>query len=89
MAEKEKTEIKEKKPGFFEAPTGGMSMRRLGAFILIWASIAGSVLGAVFRLDWKSIAVLSAIPLVAAVLLLFFTTWGDVEKVVRAARSKE
>ena len=74
--------------GFFYAPGGGKSMRRLGAFILILASIGGSFAGAFRGLDWRTILVLTAVPLAGAVLLLFFTTWGDVEKVIKAAKGK-
>lgn len=67
-----------------EEKSGQKSMRRLLALIFsIDGLISGNV--AICRgSDWQTVAVSFGIPIFAAVILLFFTTWGDITEIVKA-----
>lgn len=67
---------------------GDYSIRRVLALIFsILACVAGST--AVFMgLDWKVCAVVFGVPVAAVLVLLFFTTWGDIISMVNAARGR-
>lgn len=63
-------------------------MRRFLAFLF---ALAGTGFGgyAIYKYDdWKIVAAAFGIPYLASIILLFFTTWGDVAKVVKAAKSE-
>jgi len=47
--------------------------------------IVALVMGA----DWKAVAVAVGVPIVAVLVLLFFTTWSDVATVVALIRRKQ
>lgn len=72
----------------FEESDGVWSIRRVLAAILVAAAIAAIICGIVFGVVWQVVAAGAGLPLLAAVLLLFFTTWSDIESVISAAKGK-
>lgn len=76
------------KVGPFQEQDGSWSLRRcLAAFFAILFS--GAIAGILVQLNvvtnpWIVVAILG-IPVVAVLLLMFFTTWGDIAEVVSAA----
>jgi hypothetical protein len=60
---------------------GNFSMRRVLAFVL---TVAGIVL-LFTQASWQP----GAVSIGAALLLLFFTTWGDVAAVIKAAKGAQ
>lgn len=67
----------DKKVTFFTDENGLHSMRRLLAFILTLTAIAVCGASLYFKASWQVILVAAGLPLAAAILMLFFTTWGD------------
>lgn len=61
---------------------GAVSMRRILAFLLVLASIGFGILSIVLNKDWKVLLVATSVPVTAAIVLMFFTTWGDIAQVV-------
>ena len=72
----------------FEESQGVWSIRRVLAAVLVAAAIAAIICGIDFNVTWQVIAAGAGFPLLAAVLLLFFTTWSDIESVISAAKGK-
>lgn len=72
----------------FQESTGDYSIRRVlaGLFSLL-ACISGSS-SIFFQLDWKIVAVAFGVPIVAVLVLLFFTTWGDVIETIKTVKGK-
>ena len=70
----------------FHEEEGVFSMRRVLAFILALVSIALGTVTILLKSEWQVVACAIGIPLLATVLLLFFTTWGDVASVVKAVK---
>lgn len=70
----------------FHETDGVYSMRRVLAFILALVSIGLGVVTVLLKSDWQVVACAIGIPLLATVLLLFFTTWGDVASLVKAVK---
>lgn len=66
----------------FKGGSGRTSSRRVLAFILSFAGIISGGFAIFYKLDWKSIAVAFGIPLFFATMLLLFTTWADVARVI-------
>jgi len=65
---------------------GPVSMRRVLAFLLAVASIGLLVAGILVVEKGWFVFIGGTIPLAGALLLLFFTTWGDIAKVANAVR---
>ena len=74
--------------GFFTDKDGLKSMRRLLAFMLVITSIIDSVLSIIFSYDWKITLIITAVPLVGAIVILYFTSWTDVKETIQAVRGK-
>jgi len=76
-----------KKPGPFQESDGSVSMRRIIALVFALAAIALFFVGGIN----KSIeAVYGGVGcILAVVILLFFTTWDDISKVVEAVKGKQ
>lgn len=74
-----------KKPGFFRESDGSLSMRRLlAAFFAVMAMALFALAFTYSAVGWY--VFLPGIACIAAVLLLlFFTTWGEIAEVVKAA----
>lgn len=66
----------------FTDSKGATSMRRILAFMLVLTTIAMGVLCVVLGKDWKVLLVATSVPVVSAIILMFFTTWGDIANVV-------
>ena len=78
-----------KKVGFFTDENGYRSLRRLLAFIFAIVFIVidcGSIL---WLDDWKIALVCGGLALIGCLLMMFFTTWGDVANVTKAIRGKD
>ena len=72
----------------FEETSGVFSMRRVCALILVLASIALGVLTILCSCTWQVVACAIGVPLAAALLLFFFTTWQDITAIVKAWKDK-
>jgi hypothetical protein len=70
----------------FHETEGVFSMRRVLAFILAIVSIGLGVVTVLLKSEWQVVACAIGIPLLGTVMLLFFTTWGDVASVVKAVK---
>ena len=82
-------EQKEKKVNFFTDENGDLSMRRLLAFIFGITSV-GVCIGSVFFMnEWKTVLVGSGVPLAGSLLMMLFTSWGDVASVAKAVKGKD
>lgn len=77
------------KPNFFTDENGILSMRRLLAFMLTVCAIGVLVASVIVEFDWKVLLVGSGVPLVAALLMMFFTSWSDIASVARAVKKGE
>lgn len=71
---------------FFSEENGALSMRRLLAFLFGITAIANSTAGLIQHADWKAIAFSAGLPLVGALLMMFFTSWSDVSSVIDAVK---
>ena len=76
------------KIGFFTDKDGLKSMRRLLAFMLIITSIVDCLLSVIFSYDWKITLIITAVPLVGAIVILYFTSWTDISETVKSVRGK-
>ncbi len=79
---------------FREAPKsdgtpGPVSLRRVLAAFFAVAAVAVVIVALVMGADWKAVAVAVGVPIVAVLVLLFFTTWSDVATVVALIRRKQ
>ena len=72
-----------------ECPKGQVSMRRVLAAFFAAMSIPTEAIALYFQLPWQSIACVAGIPVVAVLLLLFFTTWNDIAIAINMATKKE
>ena len=70
--------------GIFKEADGQWSMRRVLAFALAVAGIVSGIQS--FGQDWQTVAASFGIPIAAALVLLFFTTWGDIAAIVNAVK---
>lgn len=70
----------------FKESTGEWSMRRVLAFLFAFAAIASGFVSVFLGAEWKTIAASFCAPGAICLLLLLFTTWGDVASLVSAAR---
>lgn len=75
--------------GFLQSKEGNSSSRRLLAFIFGIAGLAFFVVALFLNCDWKVLLVVGGVPILACLILLFFTTWSDVAQVVNAFKGKE
>ena len=65
----------------FQEADGDFSMRRLLAFLFALVSFVAGLICVYKGEPWQAIAVSFGIPAVTSILLLFFTTWGDVAQI--------
>ena len=72
--------------GIFKESDGAWSMRRVLAFIGFIAGIACGIIAVIFGKTWQDIAIAFGMPISAALILLFFTTWTDVIGIINAVR---
>ena len=71
----------------FRGPSGQISMRRVVAFIYAVAGIAAGFLCVLHgESDWKAISAAFGIPSLVSVVLLLFTTWGDLSRTIDAVK---
>lgn len=70
--------------GIFKEADGQWSMRRVLAFALAVSGIVSGIMS--FGQDWQTVALSFGIPVAAAIILLFFTTWGDIAAIINAAK---
>lgn len=74
------------KEGAVDGNTGPVSMRRVLAFLLAVAAI-GLFIGGLFFSETNWYCFIPGIAcLVGTLLLLFFTTWGDVAEIAKALK---
>lgn len=78
-----------KKTNFFTDENGTLSMRRLLAFMLTLCAIGVLIASIVIQFEWKTLLVGSGVPLIAALLMMFFTSWSDIASVARAVKKGE
>ena len=71
--------------GPFQEADGAISMRRILAMFFSLASVALGVLAIPSAPGWY-VFIPSGLCIIAALLLLFFTTWGDIASIVREAK---
>ena len=67
-------------------PESPVSMRRVLALLMCIFSFVGLVFAIVAHAEWQVCLVVVAVPIVAMLALMFFTTWSDVAYVVSAAK---
>ena len=79
----------EKKTNFFTDENGILSMRRLLAFMLTLCAMGVLIASIIVQFEWKTLLVGSAVPLIAALLMMFFTSWSDIATVARAVKKGE
>ena len=90
MESKEKTPEAPRKPyNIFKGTSGDYSMRRALAFLLAISGIVTIIISILKQADWKCILIAGLVPLGASVLLLLFTTWGDIQKVIKAVKGDD
>lgn len=70
--------------GIFKESDGQWSMRRVLAFALAVSGIVAGIQS--FGQEWQVVAVSFGIPIAAALILLFFTTWSDIASIINAAK---
>ncbi len=70
----------------FKEPNGQWSMRRTLAFIFSVVAVVASVLMVINQSDFKLALAIICPLLITVLLLLFFTTWSDVARVVKVAK---
>jgi hypothetical protein len=70
----------------FEEEKGVWSIRRVLAMVLVCAAIMAAVLCIVKMLPWQFVLAVVGVFLLAAIIILFFTTWSDIAKVTAAVR---
>ena len=70
--------------GIFKEADGQWSMRRVLAFALACAGIVSGIQS--FGQEWQVVAASFGIPIAAALILLFFTTWSDIAAIINAAK---
>ena len=72
-----------------ESPKGQVSIRRVIAAFFAAISVPTGLTATYFQLPWQSIACAFGIPVIATLLLLFFTTWNDIAIAINMATKKE
>ncbi len=73
----------------FKEEDGNWSMRRVLALIFALAAVACGAVAIVYKLTWQVVAVSFGVPAAVCIVLLLFTTWGDVASIVSAAKGKK
>ena len=71
-----------------EYPKGQVSMRRVLAAFFALASVILAIIGAIIGMVWQGISALFGIPVAAVLLLMFFTTWGDMADAVKKVKGE-
>ena len=74
--------------GMFNGPgSSNMSSRRMIAFLYAISGIFSGIY-CIYKghIEWSTIASAFGIPALVCIVLLFFTTWGDLTKTVAAVR---
>jgi hypothetical protein len=72
--------------GPLQEKTGEFSLRRILALICVLASVATGVYGIPFAASGWVVFLPAIAYLAGAIILLFFTTWGDIAEVAKAAK---
>lgn len=70
--------------GFLQSKEGNSSSRRLLAVIFAIAGLVFMAVALVLKCDWQVLLVIGGVPILASLILLFFTTWSDIAQVVNA-----
>lgn len=63
----------------FQEASGDWSLRRVLAAVSFALAVAAGMLSIIFKLEWKIVAIAFGVPIGAALILLFFTTWADIK----------
>lgn len=71
-----------------EYPKGQVSMRRVLAAFFAVTSIVLAIIGTLVGMAWQGISALFGIPVSAVLLLMFFTTWGDMADAVKKVKGE-
>ena len=74
--------------GIFKESNGDWSMRRVLAFLFGVLGLVAGTAAVSFGAVWQVVAIAYGFPILAALILLFFTTWTDVIAIINAFRSK-
>jgi len=74
------------KCGFFTDINGNKSMRRFLSFICCLFALINSTVCIFMETDWKMAVVLIGLPLTAALIFMFFTSWESIAKVAEAVK---
>ena len=75
--------------GLFQGEKDGiLSMRRVLAFLFALSCICSCIMGMIFAADWKITLVCGGLCGVLSCIMMFFTTWEDVSKVVSFKKEK-
>jgi hypothetical protein len=69
-----------------ECPKGQLSMRRILAAYFAVMSLISGIISICKNMDWKVIAISFGAPIVASLLLLFFTTWADISSAIKTIK---
>ena len=72
----------------FKESDGAWSMRRVLAFLFAVLGLGAGVASISFGAVWQVVAIAFGFPIVASLILLFFTTWAEVIAIINAFRSK-
>jgi hypothetical protein len=70
----------------FEEQDGLKSMRRVLAFMFALTSILGGILSVILKSEWKLVALAYGIPAFVTIILLLFTTWESIVKLIESIR---
>jgi hypothetical protein len=74
--------------GIFKESDGAWSMRRVLAFLFGVLGLGAGTAAVSFGAVWQVVAIAFGFPILACLILLFFTTWTDVIAIINAFRSK-
>ena len=73
----------------FQESDGAWSIRRvLAAVFSLLACVAG-VYSVLMGVDWKLAAVAFGVPIMAVLVLVFFTTWETVTSIIKAVKGAD
>lgn len=73
----------------FKEENGLWSMRRILAFLFAGIGLGAGVASISFGAVWQVVAIAFGFPILASLILLFFTTWADVIAIINAFGKKE
>lgn len=73
----------------FKEENGLWSIRRVLAFLFAVLGLGAGVASISFGAVWQVVAIAFGFPILASLILLFFTTWTDVIAIINAFGKKE